>query len=331
MKRILALLAAGLLGFALFGCGQTSPPPAGDEYLPSSPSAPEQCDPEGDLPSEDQTDPSEDQTEPSEGQTEPSEDDPEKPAPPAEPSDPDEKGPDQKEPEGDPSEKTDPDPADPSEGEDPEKEPEAEDLFAFIEREEGLVITGWKTPCDALKIPAAIGGKKVYAIDDGAFEFCAAASLVIEEGVAKIGGNAFYGAAALENISLPASLREIGEDAFAETAFLKAQRAGEPVYLDGCLISANGFAGKELSVRAGTRLIAAGGCARLVSLERVLLPKSLLAVGGSAFSGCSLSSVLFEDPLGWRSQEGPIDLNDPAANAERLCARNAPALFKQTL
>lgn len=116
----------------------------------------------------------------------------------------------------------------------------------------------------------------VTSIGDGAFSYCyKLTSVAIPEGVTEIGAYAFYYCVRLAGIEIPASVTEIGHGVVANCKNLTtiAVKEGNPVYtsVGNCLIE-------------GTTLVA--GC------NSSVIPATVTAIGDSAFSGCSLLTVL---------------------------------------
>ena len=82
-------------------------------------------------------------------------------------------------------------------------------------------ITGYLGDETALVIPSVVDDLPVTAIGAYAFEYAALTSVVIPEGVTVIDCEAFAAASALKEITLPSTLREIGEEAFIGCALEK--------------------------------------------------------------------------------------------------------------
>ena len=75
-------------------------------------------------------------------------------------------------------------------------------------------ITGYNGKDVEIVIPASIDGYRVTSIADNAFEDTAIKSVVIPDGVKKVGWFAFNGCMELRRITVPSSVTEIGYSAF---------------------------------------------------------------------------------------------------------------------
>lgn len=98
--------------------------------------------------------------------------------------------------------------------------------------EDGLTVTKYKGEATAFVIPAFIGGKPVISLAEDAFRAsCSLESgkksaynkkmyktkaVIVQEGIIRIGARAFAGCVFMTDICLPASVTEIGEDAFKD-------------------------------------------------------------------------------------------------------------------
>lgn len=140
----------------------------------------------------------------------------------------------------------------------------------------------------------------------GDFAFCGSGlvNVKLSEGTEKIGGHGvFQSCRALEQVELPESLVEIGENTFYECKTLKS------IELPGNMkvIGATAFYGCSSleSVKLPESLQTIGesafaGCSALTNIE---LPNSLQTIGGSAFAGCSALTNI-ELPEGLTEIEG---------------------------
>ena len=115
-----------------------------------------------------------------------------------------------------------------------------------------------------VRIPSKIGGRKVVAIENCAFEGCSGiVILTIPSNVTKIGEDAFAYCAGLEDVKIPSSVTEIGKGAF-----------------EGC----TGLTSVEIpSSVTEIGEDAFKGCTGLTSME---IPLSVTVIGKGAFRGC---------------------------------------------
>ena len=99
-------------------------------------------------------------------------------------------------------------------------------------------------------------------------------SLVIGEGVTRIGNRAFYKMTALERAALPSTLTEIGEYAFAESSSLS-----------DCKLPAN------------LKTIERYAFQNCTSLADVDFPEGLTTIREFAYYGSGIESIVFPDSL----------------------------------
>ena len=141
-----------------------------------------------------------------------------------------------------------------------------------------LCVTGYRGYYneDVLEIPSTIEGKRVTAVDDlafaGKFAEGRKISVIIPEGVMKIGYGAFNGCKAISSVSLPSSLTYIDDGAFADSI-------GEtdlPV---------------SIAIPSGVTKIGARAF-KNTNISSVTLPSGLQKIGHEAFFGCGkLSNI----------------------------------------
>ncbi len=118
-------------------------------------------------------------------------------------------------------------------------------------------------------------------------------TVIINDGVTSIGGNAFYNCSSLTSVTIPNSVTSIGEGAFVKTGIYNnaANWENGVLYINDCLIKAKQSVSGSYIIKESTRLIgegAFGGC----SLTSITIPNSVTSIGRSAFYECySLSSV----------------------------------------
>lgn len=134
-----------------------------------------------------------------------------------------------------------------------------------------------------------------YEIDPGitqigefAFARTPLKSIVIPEGVEKIGYGAFYHCDSLAEVSIPDSVQEIAASAFGMTPWLTQTRTEDYPYLivgDGILIY---YAGTDsvVNIPNGVKQIAAEVFKDHMGITAVNIPASVEVIGDGAFSGC---------------------------------------------
>ena len=95
------------------------------------------------------------------------------------------------------------------------EESETQNLtFSYRLENDEAIITGYSGGASILRIPATLDGYPVVAIGERVFENKDVAAVVLPEGLREIGWFAFYGCAALSNITIPASVTAIGYAVF---------------------------------------------------------------------------------------------------------------------
>lgn len=139
--------------------------------------------------------------------------------------------------------------------------PEAD--FVTIPTDGGCCIKKYKGAGGAVHIPPMIGGRRVVAIGDSAFEDCISlTSITLPDGVTSIGESAFWDCISLTSITLPDSVTSIGDCAFWGCSSLTSITLPDSVTRIGDL--------------------AFKGCSSLTS---VTLPPRV-ELGMNAFAGC---------------------------------------------
>ena len=100
-------------------------------------------------------------------------------------------------------------------------------------------------------IPSVIENRPVVEIADEAFEGYDLKSVVIPEGVTKIGNSAFNYCELLEKITVPDTLEYIGSNAFESTLWKENQPEGV-LYINNVVVGYKGELPNEIVIRNGT-------------------------------------------------------------------------------
>ena len=141
--------------------------------------------------------------------------------------------------------------------------------------------------CTSLKKIAMSSAVRVIA--DSTYNMCTAlTSVVIPEYITRVEEDAFDGCTAIASVKFLGSPAYVGARAFDDTAFFKnmSNWEGDLLYCDGVLLAAKD-AGKSVTVKDGTKVIAGGVFYEDGVLETISLPASLKYVGLGAFFDCS--------------------------------------------
>ncbi|MGN0623425.1 MAG: leucine-rich repeat domain-containing protein, partial [Oscillospiraceae bacterium] len=171
-----------------------------------------------------------------------------------------------------------------------------------------IEITGYTGSGGKVVIPEEIDGKKVISIRDNAFAGewndetqqtgSDIKSVVISEGVERIGSYAFSGCCELTEVAVPQSVKTIGAYAFENTPWLEALKNEAPlVTINGIVIDASACAG-EIIIPDNVTSIADYAFKDCKELTGAVIPESVTDIGSHAFSGCEkLESITLPDGL----------------------------------
>lgn len=142
----------------------------------------------------------------------------------------------------------------------------------------------------------------VSEIGEFSFARSSLTSLVLPQGMEKIGYGAFYHCGQLAEMELPDSVMCVEPKAFEHTLWVDSFLAGEEdgnaesgdFLITGGVLAAYRGDSKEVSVPEGVRVIAGEVFRDHEEIESVTLPESLLVVGEGAFEGCTnLGGITF--------------------------------------
>ena len=169
-------------------------------------------------------------------------------------------------------------------------------------------------------------------------------SVVVAEGITKLGNYAFAGCTKLASVELPKTLTTIGSYAFLDCAALaqialpEALEAISLHMFDGC----TGL--KTLSIPKNVLTIGIGAFLDCTALTEITIPKNVTEIGNNAFSGCSKlatvtlsASILsiaentFYDCTALTAITIPEGVKTIGSRAFYNCASLASARFPKTL
>lgn len=144
--------------------------------------------------------------------------------------------------------------------------------FLYAEEDNKIVLKGYNGNSDNIVIPKSINGIEVKEIGDMFLQNNdKAVSIVIPEGIEKIGVCAFEGCSGLSKITMPDTVENIGEQAFS-----------------GCISL------KSIVLPADLRLIQDGVFSGCTGLRKISIPDSVSVIGESAFEDCkNITEIAF--------------------------------------
>ncbi|MBQ2953790.1 MAG: leucine-rich repeat domain-containing protein [Clostridia bacterium] len=149
-----------------------------------------------------------------------------------------------------------------------------------------------------LVIPAEVDGYAVTAIGDRAMQENVFQSVVIPEGVTRIGVGAFYWSYEMTAVTLPSTLREIGDYAFKWCAEVEVFAIPEGVRAIGREAFQGNYSMVSLTLPDSLEhigMLAFHGCSNLTTL---VLPANVKTIGERAFDSCiGLMAVTLPDSL----------------------------------
>ena len=130
---------------------------------------------------------------------------------------------------------------------------------------DSVIITAYKGSETEVTVPDKINGIQVEEIGERAFYECAdITSIVLPEGIVKVGNAAFSGCSKLEKVDMPDSVESIGGFAFKGCGDLK-----------------------EMILPEGIRSIEGSTFSGCSSLEKINIPDTVESIGKQAFYSCS--------------------------------------------
>ncbi len=123
-------------------------------------------------------------------------------------------------------------------------------------------------------------------------------NFVVPFGVKEIGANAFAGCAALKAVTIPATVEAIRENAFTDCAALECVVMAEGVKTIGAYAFERCFSLKSVELPHSVETIEGGAFWYCTSLQNIVMHHGVKSIDCSAFEGCeSLGSVMIPDSV----------------------------------
>ena len=153
----------------------------------------------------------------------------------------------------------------------PDPLPEEEDLPIVVPIPEGVTIIGEQ-------IFGSVAGNVT--------------EVTLPAGVTHISKEAFYRCTKLDTLELPATIEEVGDEAFAETPWLAAKLAESPLLIINGLLIDGSTAEGDVAIPDGVTAILGNAFALNKGITGVTIPEGVTKIGAGAFSGCSSLATL---------------------------------------
>ena len=123
-------------------------------------------------------------------------------------------------------------------------------------------------------------------------------SVVIEDGVTRIGSHAFMRCSSLTDVNIPNSVTSIGSSAFYDCSSLKKINIPNSVTSIGADAFFYCTSLVEVNIQDGLVTIAEAAFANCSSLKQIDIPNSVTSIGEAAFNGCTLlTEIIIPDAV----------------------------------
>jgi hypothetical protein len=123
-------------------------------------------------------------------------------------------------------------------------------------------------------------------------------SVVIEDGVTRIGSCAFQDCSSLTDVNIPNSVTSIGSSAFYDCSSLKKINIPNSVTSIGADAFFYCTSLVEVNIQDGLVTIAEAAFANCSSLKQIDIPNSVTSIGEAAFNGCTLlTEIIIPDAV----------------------------------
>lgn len=139
---------------------------------------------------------------------------------------------------------------------------------------------------------------KVTDIDENAFSYCSSITHVsIPNSVKTIGNAAFFRCIALDSITIPNSVTNIGTGVFADCWKLKAVTIPNGITTIGSMFFFDCHELSSITIPNSVTSIGEGAFIACISLTSIIIPNSVTSIESGAFATCEgLTKVIIQNP-----------------------------------
>ena len=122
-------------------------------------------------------------------------------------------------------------------------------------------------------------------------------SVVIEDGVTRIGADSFFAFTSLTEVNISNTVTSIGREAFSHCTALKKINIPNSVTSLGACAFSHCSSLAEVNIPDGLETIDKDVFCECSSLAHIDIPNSVTSIGEFAFSGCSLTEIIIPDSV----------------------------------